>query len=870
MLRIPSFDKLGDLTIYQDDAVWTRFYLVPSLPRIRRDANGRPVFLLTVFHTSDQHREETEGAPRGGGFMNFDVEFAVDAAADTAAREKLQSWVDDEYARRKADPQYSSLPEYADAEAPRIEITDPLLSGGTVKMHTTQSALLVSGRLAEAPASLVSGSTAVFNLDLTETGAGFMKELFVDTQGEGRIDLTPVQVIYDLQMWARLPPVQITVTGDSQRIHKTLQSVSQQHGDNICTPAEIETFRETAVNSSTLRETGAVEVKIDKGDATVSEDVVQALQDYALELFDTMIAERFLVPADGETEPLEFDERGDQGAARMSAVRRRPWRSRAWGTTTGRYKVQETLNEATMHLEIKIDRSQVVEWPTGGQGTLQTFFADASAEELKRHVVELTADDFNSLGLTVQAYVDFAASPVQAVEVHVEYAAVDSNGELRSTPGAHTFDAGNAAPWRFDPTLIEGKREYRSRWRVIYDDGSVSDFTEWTASQSRALNIAVADPGRLALEVSAASLNWDVLRGIRADLSYSDPADAAAGLGRSFELTKLNPVRKWEQAFNRPLRGSVNAKVTYFLADDKVVEGTTQTIDATHTLYLVPPPQVDVLNVTLVPAGNWSDVAQAVVQMKYDAGDGTVFDRVFRFTAIEQSAEWAVLLRDSGRRGFSYQTVVSYKNGARDESPWQSKSGDQALLIDVKGVPKLKVNVLSNLVDFARTPAVQITLTYAEQRRTLAFTEKQAQAWEVPLAADGMREYAYEIIWHPASGDSISSGVQRSADTELFIPRVQLPTVGKLEVVVRGFAVNFAITPFVDVALVWTDDSREERKTVTLSKEQPNAAWSVDIGDRTQRRYRYAITYNLADGTRAEGASGETDDPVISVVRHQA
>jgi hypothetical protein len=111
--------------------------------------------------------------------------------------------------------------------------------------------------------------------------------------------------------------------------------------------------------------------------------------------------------------------------------------------------------------------------------------------------------------------------------------------------------------------------------------------------------------------------------------------------------------------------------------------------------------------------------------------------------------------------------------------------------------------------------------------------------------------------------------VQRSGDTELFVPRAQLPTVGKLDVIVRGFAVDFAATPFVDVALQWKDGNREERKTVTLMKDQPNAAWSVDIGDRTQRRFHFAITYNLADGTRVEGAQGETDDPVISVTRYR-
>src|SRR5207342_2489433 len=103
---------------------------------------------------------------------------------------------------------------------------------GTVSMHTTQSNLLVTGRFAEAPASLVGGSTAVFNLDLTENGAGFMKELFVDSSGGGRVDLTPVQVIYNLKMWARLPAITITVTGQSERIQQTLKKISQSNRDD--------------------------------------------------------------------------------------------------------------------------------------------------------------------------------------------------------------------------------------------------------------------------------------------------------------------------------------------------------------------------------------------------------------------------------------------------------------------------------------------------------------------------------------------------------------------------------------------------------------------------------------------------------------
>jgi hypothetical protein len=777
-----------------------------------------------------------------------------DAAA--AAESELQQWVDEEYARRKADPKNAGAPEYAGAQAPRVELADPLLSGGTVSMHTTQSAQLVSGRFAEAPASLVSGSTAGFNVDLTEMGASFMHDLFVGPHGGGRIDLTPVQIVYALKMWARLPPVAITVTGDSERIHQTLMKVSQTTRDNVCTPAEIETFREHGTSSSTLRETGIVDVRIDKGDATVPDDVLQALQQYALDLFDTMIKERFLVPAETDRDPMAFDGPPLAGVATRA------------GRPASRYKIRETINTATMHLQIKVDRSQVVEWPTGGQATLETFFAGASPEEIRRHVVELTADEFDSLGVTVQPIGDFDTLPVQAIEVQTEYSAVDESGTPHTTPGAFTFRSGQAAPVTFAPRVIGGRRDYRYRYRMIFDDGTSAPYTPWETTSARALNIVMTDPGKLQLEVSAASLNWDVLRAIRVDLAYAEP-DGSQPVQQSYELTKAASVRKWERQFNTAMKGRVTAKPTYFLADDKVVEGDPVTIEPTNTLFLVPPPQVDVLNVGLLPAGNWSDVAQVAVSMQYDAGDGRVFDRTFRFTAIDQAAEWTVLLRDASRRAFRYKPLVVYKSGGRDQPDWISQTGDQTILIDVKGAPKLRVNVLSNLVDFARTPAVTVSLAYGGERKTIGFTAAGAAVWETPLAAGGSREYTYTVTWHAAEGQTVTAGPTRATDTELFIPRAQLPTIGKLDIMLRGFAIDFAVTPFVDVALVWQDGQFEERKTITLSRDQVNAVWSVPIGDRTQRRYHYAVTYNLADGTRVPGRQGDTDDPVVSVVRYQ-
>ena len=159
----------------------------------------------------------------------------------------------------------------------------------------------------------------------------------------------------------------ITVKGDSERIHQTLEKISQTTRDNVCTPAEVETFRENGTNSSTLRETGIVEVKIDKGDATVPDDVLQGLQQYALDLFDTMIEERFLVAADAGRAALGFDERPGPAHRRGGEAADQPLQ----GSRDGQSLDHEPGDQ--------VDRSQVVEWPTGGSATLATFFAGASA-----------------------------------------------------------------------------------------------------------------------------------------------------------------------------------------------------------------------------------------------------------------------------------------------------------------------------------------------------------------------------------------------------------------------------------------------------------------------------------------------------------
>jgi len=950
MLKIPSIRQIGDVTVYQDDSVWNRFYLVPSRPSIRRDSEERPVFLLAMHHFSEQAREEDPNLPRGAGYMSFDVLFAVDEEARASIERELETFVKDEHRRRRGR-----------GNPPEVELAAPLLSAGKVTMHTTQSEHLTTDRLAEVDASLVAGSAAVFNVDLTSEGANFMHGLLVGEDGEGVSDLSPVQIIYDMKMWARLPPVKITVSADSKRVHETLLTVSETNQDNPCTPNEVESYKENGLSSSSLHESGLVKVEIDKGDAMLPNEVVDELQSFALSLFDKMISERFLVPAESDDEDFEFGDDvpafhddADPGWAAMlytqtnykgegvevqesssdigtlpahkSRIRRVPVAGAPLGMMTfapqannvvrsvqvraghtltlysgkghtgktkvlksstsslkmsggvrsvrisrpptSRSKVRKTVNTSEMDLRIFIERSQVVEWSVGGQATLETFFSGMSAEEMKRHVVELRGDDFQTLAVDVKAFVDFESSPIAAVEVHVEYpaGAIDGN----DPPGnSFTFDRDNFDAERFDPSVIDGQREYRYRYGLIYDDGLRTDLTEWEETTARDLNIAAVDPGKIELEVSGASLDWNVVSAVVVRLSYRHPSGTEGTAEQTFELTEVQPIGRWEKRLRKALQGKIEATFSYRMADEKVMDGEPQSVSASENLLVVRRPQVDTLDVSLVPSGEWEDVVQAVVSLRYDAGGGIIYDETFSITSIDTRFEWKVLLDDAERRQFSYSILITYKNGESITIPEQTRDTDGALEIKVPGSPKNKVTVLPALIDFQATPAVMISFEYNGEGKVLSFTSGQPQTFVATLREDEGREYVYEITWHTADGRQISSGRKRSSDDELFLPRADIPTPGTLEVMIRSFAVDFEVTPYIDVSLSWTDGDVEESGMVTVHKDQIMATWSAEVSDRRNKRFSYAISYNLANGDVVPGPSGTSTSPIVRVKAYE-
>ena len=446
MLAAPAFREIEGVTIFVDDLVWYRFYPIPPNPRVRLDKNGNPVFLLVKYAFSDEDRVRQPNLPPGGGYLNLDIAFDLTPDLLERVRTNLQEWVNAEWNRLKnGTPEERAKPAVNLAEPPKVEFGTPTWTSGKAALDAPQATELVSKRVAEAEPSLLAGNVAVFSMDLTSAGATFMQKALVGEEGQEGSDLTVLQVGYDLKFWARLPPVRIHVKADSEKLYQYAHKTMEGRGIDHCTTYD---FSNTKVDTETARLSGFIDVQIDTGSSSLSDEVIEELRSYSLKMVKDMIESSFFT-----------DDRPPSLPAGTPDSSTPPGRN-------GKKYLREVSETASMKIELNLEQRSVVEWPIHPQATMETFFRGMSAEQLRQYVkvVDLHDDFFKSLGLEIRVFADFGGDVISAVAVQMSYEGTDENGRRQEKNETVTFTS--SEPQKWNPSLIGSQREYKYRYQV--------------------------------------------------------------------------------------------------------------------------------------------------------------------------------------------------------------------------------------------------------------------------------------------------------------------------------------------------------------------------------------------------------------------
>ena len=737
------------------------------------------------------------------------------------------------------------MPGVSGEKAPAVEFSEPTWTGGTVALDAPQAEELVSRRVAEGPPSLLAGNIAVFSMDLTAPGATFMERTLVGDAGQPVSDLTPLQVGYELSFWARLPPVSIRISVESEKVYEHVRKIMDGKGVDHCTTYD---FAYSDITTETARAAGLIDVQIDTGSASLPPEQIDQLRQYALDLVQQMIENQFFTD-----EPPGDDDDGDIPRQQLG------------GDDTKKY-LKQTFDTTTMQIELNLEQRSVVEWKINPRSTLETFFRGRSRADLQQFVrtVRLDDDFFKSLGLTVRAFADYSDKVISAVEVQLEYSGNDEAGRREVKTETLTFTADSPGAKTWNPSLLGGQRAYRYRHRVGFRERGFGPYSEWQTSSQPELNIA-AMSGRVEVAVLAGDVNFtDYVDQLQVTLAYED---AAAGIGRQEHTVLLGASRR-DDSYRRLIydvqRQPVQYRTRMRLKSGEVLDdGEWRAVGGPQLVVNQP----EMPSVRVQPVGNgWDEVLQAIVDLRYGDQEESVVLRT-----REEFKIWRVAFAGNARQPFDYRISASYKDGRFEQRPWRTSPGDDVLPVEITAPPRLKVQLLADQLDLAAAPVCEVTLRCAvngtTRSETLVFRDKAPQTWVVPMPEGAPVDYTYQVTHYPAGGSPVVGAVQREQDTVVVLPPYRAPRSGKVAVAVRPTLLDFTRTPLVVVDLRYVDDATGDVQTGSLAFERKDTqTWEFTARDVNSKRYSYTVTTFTPSGD-AHTTEPQTSDSTNLIVR---
>lgn len=886
MLKLPAFKQFqfadGETaTVFQDDTDFWVFYAIAGFPQVRMDKNDNPVFAMYQYAHSDQAREDDPDLPRGGGYMVFDAELRInDTNRDTMLGD-LQTWVDNEYNRltsgggsmatrfkmKKAKTnqigghwsrtghegtQRAQAQEVVDLDKlmqmqkrnepldlpdskPDVVIGEPLWKDGKVTMHAPEDANLVQSKLGERRASLIGNNVAAFNLTLTSEGATFMKNTLVSEDGSGASDLSPIQVAYELTMLAKLPPASMYLKFNTASVYQAVQELFHEHTNCSDDYFTSESMMSTAIES------GLITVKIDMGGVT-DDSLEQMLTQQAMNSVQELLANRF---AAKERAPLE--EWADDDLAESSREV---------------YRLKQVTEIDMTNFEQTIELNTTTEYTIAPQGTLQTFFRDRTDMDAFVRSFSLDDDFFKTLGLKARAFANWEEDDVAFVEMQVDY---KHGGEHKTQ--TFTFTPEDNEPKEWDPSLIDGKREYRHRYRIAFEGREPEEWSRWEKDSTRNLNVSVETPGKLEVTVTGVGLDFDnIVDAVLVHMRYEDSANDVPMMSQSLLLANDQLSGVWNRQLFAPWNKPLEYRVEYLLKSGNKVEQPWTRTDGPTQNVLISRPDVDQLDMTLIPAGDWTDVIQSVVSVRYVDGDYQK-DQQFNIKTVEEFKKWAVLLVNPNQREFEYRVLATFKNGDTQETEWLKREGDQALPVQIQGPPRLTAKVSGQVLDYVSTPVVQVDMRHRADDGNEQIDSFTLQAptdvhtWSVPIPDDSQRSYEHKISYFPVEGDPVVREWTTSQAELLMVPRYSIPKVGTE---INPVLQNFGVTPAVEVNLKYDDPQNGVHEQMTLVfTDNTKQNWFLPVTDDAPREYVMTITWYYADGSQVTSNELKLAKPVV-------
>ena len=590
--------------------------------------------------------------------------------------------------------------------------------------------------------SLYGNMVTPFTVELSPEGATLAEQALQDKGGV-------VQVIYDLWLPVKLPPVRARTWFRAEKFMEFHQSIDVEERFY-----REDDYRETIRETFSQSESGGVD--IDPGTVT-DQKVLGAVRDWAWNSLEQAVTRMVL---------------GDI-AAQDPAVAQKMYTEQDIENVT-----RDVMQKRVASFSRWYKEGQVMEWNPAPRGTLPniTSLTGKDGKPIKwqdfAKVVDLNDPFFRQLTVNVRANADFAALPLDSVEVKLEY---QQGGEhaVEEYSLRKPEDIG-----KFTTFIANDSYKYKYSYQVNYKNSTRRYDSPVQETDERMLTVNVGDTGILLMDVAPGDINFDQVKEAQITLQYEDAANDIPHMEQVFRIDKDHLTHQWVQVIFAPREQPVRYRIKHFMADGREFETDWQTTHASKVFVNDPFSATRTIGVR-----GFGDFAVRIdtifVDLRYrDDENNYTQSHSAALTEGNTFFDWSFPVIDEQKGQVIYSGNIRFKDGTVEAIPETEATKDTIMLGDVTMTNE--ISVMADLIDFAATKLVKVTLHYhdddsgIDESEDLVFKsgEPTTKAVAFPVKNKAKRLYEWKASYFQADGAVLTINPTTTTEETLVLPTI--------------------------------------------------------------------------------------------------
>jgi hypothetical protein len=756
MLNIfPSVTVPGveNVTLYHDDSDPNLFYMVSNMPVFKTGVDAKPMLRLLVigrdFYLFKDKSQDLSTAETELGVFNMTTALEVSQADQDKIRAYLASLRN--YPRpyfnngRVGFQIVSATANPAQIKLTYPEWTTPAKVTFSIAGQGAGDTFVKAQTGSDAP-SLLTDCTANYQATLGQEGV----ELLRQALSKG---YSAASVWYQVSFVARMPAINISITGDASNVYKDIKNYIQVH--ETYSGSKNGSWSYPAVSDLNQLKTisSSLHIEFDDNDFTQAAgsgtDIEKQIENFVFTTATNYIQNIFFaapfspgVPtAELGTDPLQHNPWKDPNAPPTAA--NQLWLKNFTQDMEGSFGFSATYNKNFV----------VTKNPSS---TLEGMI---SKEDYQAAILEadLSVPYFQILDAQVAVTADFANDPIAAIIVHCEYKQTDeTTGMVRQHSDDFKFTTGQEQ-YRFQAFMAKAKDgtpkdEYTYTTQLIYKYSAEPVSNPPVTTNTRELFLGYESLSCVRVSASLGSVPTDTVSRVQVHFEYPDPNLKIPSKSQDSILSPEHPSDIWFTYTGNNPSTEYTYQCTYFLTNGETIQGDVQRSNSKTCL--ISAPFEDTLNVTFVPQGQFPPTQQIVVSTAYADTNGYRETAGHSFTSLRDTWNWQVRLRDKTKRTFQYKVDTTFIDGSSDTGDWKDGT-EGTILVGQLAQKIIEVDVVPSLIDFTKTwKLVIVKLKYSDgangvdQEQTFQISAQNASAqfpWRFPVKDQKNKTYTYEV-----------------------------------------------------------------------------------------------------------------------------